>query len=449
MNILKSCNEKTRLELTSITLNSTDNYRPIRFLVYHPVEAGVLVYNTLTEGAFFLNQTEEQEFKTVGPLSSELRKVLGNNGFLVPDGFNELTFVDDLRFYEELRNCLPVNFRRFHIYPTTGCNARCYYCFEEGLPVRHMSKETAEKTADFIIRNSGKEPVQITWFGGERTTAFPIIDLISSRLNDSGIPFTSVFKTNGYLLTEDTYYKSKEVYHTTLIQIPIDGTGETYNKTKSYINVPADTDPFKRVMNNIENLLNYGISVDIRLNIGMHNISEIPVILETLVLRFGDNSAFGIFPQVLNEGGTNTYTPEERKMLFQVQKESYRYLTDHHVRIGQNRFRLPSLRRFCCMADSPVCVGITPEGKLSKCPENINHSHFFGSVLNPEEISEENIEYFQDKKTPEKCRECIFYPSCMALTKCIARQNECSDAHKDFRLWKTKAYLENLYLSSE
>ncbi len=444
MNIQKPSNPNTCRILNSRILEKDGLFRPVRFCVEERNDTEVLLYNTLTEGMIALSPEEYAAFKEISPLSSDLRKSLAENGFLVPKDFDEYAFVDDCRTFTELKNSLAQDFRIFYIYPTTGCNARCFYCFEEGIPVRRMSMETAEKTAEFIIQNTKDAKVRITWFGGEPTTGIPVIDFICERLNRAGIDFYSVFKTNGYLLDDALLSKFTKEYHTTLIQIPIDGIKETYDQTKAYVNVPAGESAFDRVILNIGKALNAGIRVDIRLNIGMHNAKEVPEILEFLASRFGNNPAFGIFPQVLNEGGTDTYTAEERNALFEIQKDSYRYLITHHVRFGQNRFRLPDFKCHSCMADSPECVGISPEGYLSKCPENINHANFFGSVYDPEKRLDENIDCFMKKQDREECRACIFYPSCCTLENCIGRKNPCSDAHRDFRLWKTREFMRTL-----
>jgi sulfatase maturation enzyme AslB (radical SAM superfamily) len=36
---------------------------------------------------------------------------------------------------------------RYNILTTTGCNARCFYCFEEGVEIKTMSSRTAEQVA--------------------------------------------------------------------------------------------------------------------------------------------------------------------------------------------------------------------------------------------------------------------------------------------------------------
>lgn len=469
MKILKECNKKTLGELKSYL----DRYekdglklRPVKFLISRPVKSGMLYYNTLTEGLIYLNDAEA--FPETGSEISSFPPELFETGFMVPEDFDEFAFVDDIRYFEELKNSLKTPYRLFYVYPTTGCNARCFYCFEEGIPVRKMSTETAEKTAAFIIRNAGNSPVRIFFFGGEPTTEPAVIDFICERLNMENVKFTSVFKTNGYLLSEEKLKIMAEKYHTALIQIPIDGTEESYNKTKAYVNTKPGESAFKKVLSNIGLALSSGIDVDIRLNIGLHNAKEVPDILKTLVSSYGKYPSFGIFPQVLNEGGKEFYTEEERTLLFRIQKESYRYLLDHGVRFGQNRFRLPEFKRNSCMADSPECIGITPEGLLSKCPENIHHDKFCGSVYDTGECAElntgdtpekymgytasdfkNNADYFSIKKERTECGNCAFYPSCVILANCIGRQNPCNDAHKDFRLWKTEECMDYLFRMSE
>ena len=62
------------------------------------------------------------------------------------------------------------------------------------------------------------------------------------------------------------------------VQITLDGTEETYNKTKRFI-YKDDPSPFKTVIYNIHNLLFNNISVTIRLNVDNNNADDIEKLL--------------------------------------------------------------------------------------------------------------------------------------------------------------------------
>ncbi|MBP3801509.1 MAG: 4Fe-4S cluster-binding domain-containing protein [Clostridia bacterium] len=66
------------------------------------------------------------------------------------------------------------------IFTTLGCNANCYYCYENNLRNNKykMSKETADKIISLLIKNN-KKKISIGWFGGEPLYNEEIIDYIS------------------------------------------------------------------------------------------------------------------------------------------------------------------------------------------------------------------------------------------------------------------------------
>ncbi len=66
---------------------------------------------------------------------------------------------------------------------TSKCNARCIYCYEEGVLQSNMSMETAEKTAEVLC--TSKSPVGITWFGGEPLLKTELIQRITEILREN------------------------------------------------------------------------------------------------------------------------------------------------------------------------------------------------------------------------------------------------------------------------
>ena len=58
--------------------------------------------------------------------------------------------------------------KNFRIWPTSSCNARCYYCFEKGIKYENMSEETAEHVVRFIASHIEEgDTFVVEWFGGE------------------------------------------------------------------------------------------------------------------------------------------------------------------------------------------------------------------------------------------------------------------------------------------
>ena len=85
------------------------------------------------------------------------------------------------------------------ILTTTGCNARCPYCYEKGLKTVQMSEKTQNDVCNFI-KTSGYKDISIVWFGGEPLLNVQPIDSILSFCNLNGIHVESTMISNGYLV---------------------------------------------------------------------------------------------------------------------------------------------------------------------------------------------------------------------------------------------------------
>ena len=98
------------------------------------------------------------------------------------------------------------------ILPTTTCNARCFYCFEQGMEYRKMSRKTVEDVLRFILEHKPKEhkKIHIHWFGGEPMCAADNIDRICDGLDEAGIEYTAEMTSNGSLFDEESVKKASE-----------------------------------------------------------------------------------------------------------------------------------------------------------------------------------------------------------------------------------------------
>lgn len=109
------------------------------------------------------------------------------------------------------------------ILPTTGCNARCVYCYEEGYAVKTMTSETADRLVDFICETRYDDTVKLRWFGGEPLANAKIISYICKGLQERGVPYKSSMVTNASLLTKELAHEAKELWHLERVQVSLDG----------------------------------------------------------------------------------------------------------------------------------------------------------------------------------------------------------------------------------
>ena len=159
----------------------------------------ILIYSTFSTS---LVELEENIYKSIFEESNyagypKESAALYNMGFLIDDDYDELAYLELLRCKTLESNKTAPTY--YIVCPTTGCNARCYYCFEKGTLQKRMRKETAEAVADYIIANHDKDNLVIQWFGGEPLLEPDTISLIVNKLHDNEVSFDSKIITNGSL----------------------------------------------------------------------------------------------------------------------------------------------------------------------------------------------------------------------------------------------------------
>ena len=162
------------------------------------LEAGdrVLLQNTLTCQIYALSRAEWASVQ-VGNLSCPQVRELAEFRFLVEPDYDETAQYS--RVLAIMRTMEPkrTGVSHYTILPTTGCNARCVYCYEEGWPVKTMTPETADAVSEFICRTRQMKEIELRWLGGEPLCAPAIISRICRTLRDRGVEFHSTTTTNG------------------------------------------------------------------------------------------------------------------------------------------------------------------------------------------------------------------------------------------------------------
>lgn len=428
-------------------------YRPLTYLLSHEVNDGILIYNFMTgaliylpqdEKAFFLNNDEEI-FNTVREklISSWFLVPVDNDDVLLSNQVNKLmrSIVDSIK-HPPITN--------FTIFPTTDCDARCFYCFELYRNRMNMSPKVAEDVAEFIFTSSKGNPVTIRWFGGEPLYNSEAIDIISEKLRNKGVEFYSSIVTNGYLFNAENIHKAKSIWNISRAQITLDGTEEVYNRIKAYI-YKNGLSPFKVVMKNIKALLESGIYVSIRLNVDDHNIDDLYSLVDFLSVEFGEYSNFSVYAHLLFEYSTKKQinrTDSERHILMQRFFLFEDYIESKNIAWSRGVDKM--LRFKQCMMDNNAATTILPDGHLGKC-EHFTEDNFWGSIYESE-IDEELIEKFKQIETREgQCDLCPIKPACLQLTHCPDVPKHCDEYDrmmqhrniKKFIITEYKKYLKS------
>ena len=412
----------------------TTKYKLSTYLIRENMEKGqTLLLNTITGEMVLLSRKEMESVENLLSEGKGTVDELIEHGFLVPTDCDEVKRVGQLRNILLRRKEVEERITHYNILPTTDCNARCFYCYESGISREHMTEETADLLVEFIATHSRKTPVTISWFGGEPTIGKERIDQICRGLREREIPYSSKMISNAYLFDENLIKHAKEVWHLENIQVTLDGTEDVYNRIKAYVYKSGN--PYQRILHNIQLLLDQGIKVNIRLNMGRHNQEDLRHLIDELAQRFKGNQRLIVYVRLIMIGDTCDicleHNAEDRKRL----QEQYYKLKDILEENGwpQTERTLPVFQTFCCMADNPSSIQCAPNGILSKC-EHYIFDHVVGNLRDGVTDMEE-MKSWQEKQLFFGCEGCALYPSCNKLLKqCPSSKERCWTEDKRRRM---------------
>lgn len=438
MEILQNVNDVYVSMLGVNPINMENKYRWNKLITSIDIDNGKVMFNGLTRAIIFLNDTELENICDI-----KTYEFLYRAYFLVDENFNELLEVTKIR----QRLQIPIDdlylssINRYTIITTLACNARCKYCYEAGIKnKRSMSTATALKIADFMINNSDKQKtLRLNWFGGEPLVNSKVIDLITNYLASRGYNYTSEITTNGYGFDETLIRKAKNNWHLRSAQITLDGTEQAYNEIKNYVN--AKESPYIKVLNNIQLLLNYGISVNIRLNVGDDNGENLLELVDELNLIFGTNPRLHIYCRALFDDG-NIKSEEQNAQIYKYINQIIDKLQEYGFSVGNNCG--PEIALSQCMADDGSSVLIDSLGRIGTC-EHYLDKDFFGTINNSDrdmQILKDWHDYMPDL---EICKDCPIYADCLRPKKCIELRH-CDRIIKDYRTKEYELGLKRFYI---
>ena len=368
--------------------------------------------------------------------------------FIVPEDFDEDYVIDEYRKINKrlITSSYLNNPSTFTIFTTLKCNARCFYCYELNMKKKHMTLETADKVIEYILScTCNGQTVKLDWFGGEPTVNMDVIDYITTILKNSNRKILSSMISNGYLFDETNTKKAKYEWNLNNIQITLDGTEEEYNKTKRFI-YKDDPSPFKTVINNIHNLLNYNIGVTIRLNVDNNNIDNIRELLHFLFKEFHNDKQ--------NGKNINIYCFNIFEIGFERTKEQIIELNKHLIEFNTlifdhnfgffNADVLYGIKYENCMVDSGSNVTIDPDGNVGFCEHHFD-KHLFSNVYTPEVRNIEEAKYWQIKTDyEENCKDCKLRPICIKVPDCPSHRR-CRYNEKELQYNKISLGLITMY----
>lgn len=442
MKVLREC-AKAFGKLLPPPKVSSGKYVPSAYNFPYDRDERVL-FNTLTRCVVLLSEGERELLnRAVTEVDAQqceaaVREMIRLR-LLVPQG------TDERKLYQELYEILYLmqanrGKTSYKIFTTTACNARCFYCFEQGIETKSMSEETADEVFEYIMKTKQDKELLLYWFGGEPLCNTRPIDRICAKLEQAGVPFTSRIVTNGLLFTEELVLRAVQNWKLKRCQITLDGMHEEYKRRKNY-QTPVD-DPLEVVLRNIELVARQGVRMDIRLNFDSGNMDSILELKEYIVPRFRQYENVSVYPApIVDEwlGYSNPAEREKRKLLLDAAAR----IRDDMEREGlETPASLPAdIPMSYCMANDTRWSVIAPDGKLYVCQSG-NEELCYGDVRQGITKPELYETWMHSTQVQEKCRSCVLLPECTAFHLCPGGQHNCYSRKSAAMNRKLRAFCE-------
>ena len=389
-------------------------YKKSQFNIIVPYNKNeYIIFNSLSGALGKFDEDTLNRFNQ-NKLSNNETNILLEKGILVDSEFDEVKKINEDRA-EGINNQKSKHFR---IWPTSGCNARCYYCFEKGIKPQVMTTQIADDVVKYIDSqlNDG-DNLKVEWFGGEPLLNANIIDYILKKLKiicqTKNCSFFTTMISNGSLIDEKLAKKMEEEWNLKLIQITLDGFNEDYNKIKNYCN-PTKYN-FDKVINGIKYLATKKIHITIRMNYDTSNYESLTKLIDYLHNELNEykNISYYVYPvwSSINEDGEENFTSQTQAD-FNVLK-LYDLLIKYKMGSLRDIARL-KYKKHACQAWSKNSFVILPDGRISKCCEAF--TQILGNIYDG--IKEKELyDFWTNVDLDKKCKDCPYIPICQGGCK--------------------------------
>ena len=396
--------------------NEKRSYSWSRYNIETEADSGCrLVYNTL--------------YRTLCACSQELndssdRMVLARYGFLVPQDANEYeNYMGIRQIMRELSSTGSVG--RFNILTTTGCNARCFYCFENGLQTLTMADHVADKVAEYIAKTASAH-VHLRWFGGEPLVNHKAIDRICKNLEMAGVVFESSMSTNGTLFSVAMMGDAVKKWNLKQVRMSLDGLRDEHNRRKA---IAGGVDAFQLVIDNAIRLSDAGVRVLLRITMDPQNSEECFKVADYLRVHFCGRQNVSAYTAMIFSETTPEAAAFDLRRVQRLVKDKER-LDAKLISYGlfaYEKLTPVGFQTNFCAANDPSAVVIYPDGRLSCCETIDSDSEFWGDVSGCAN-QRKRLEWTGILDEPAReCRDCQYLPCCTSFfkKKCPHRYYDC------------------------
>lgn len=376
---------------------------------------GNLIYNARTNSFAELSDSMFERLKTIKSSPERINElftqddldILSKTKILVKENEDDdYVMTEKLRYY---MSAFSPNYLNLTIAPTTECNFRCPYCYEENKAKKFITSEVEDAIVNFIIKHEKVDQISLTWYGGEPLLAFHSIKSLyekMSKIEGKKIIHHSII-TNGYLMDKEKCSFFKE-HKLNLIQFTLDGCRETHNKIRLHKN--KDITTYDRIVENIELCAEQlpETDINIRVHVDENRLEEYAKVDSEMKAFCEKYHNIHLAPGFI--------TDYERNCELLNRQQRGQFFMDLYKKYNIDVQFYPRHEIGGCGATCLNSYVVGPEGELYKCWVDVgNKDRIIGSVLDMKLHNEYllanylvNANMYDD----EECKKCMLLPIC-------------------------------------
>jgi uncharacterized protein len=385
--------------------------------IFFPLDETYILYNTLKGSIFVIDSQVKDllENNNISSLDEEYIQTFTENGILVEDELNEQTVYRLM--VERSKYMTPLT--AVQVATTYNCNLACIYCYEgKGeLEKKSMDEKTAHCAIKFIkdlVINDGSTALRVELFGGEPLLNMPVSLLLADKLSrwceDIGKGFKINPLTNGTLSTPEVVEAFAQYNCKFLVNI--DGPREIHDTRRIHKN---GTGTFDEIIEGLHRVRDYGMGIQIRMNVDETNREYIVPFFEFLKDEGFVDVNLTIKPVFNTSPACSSYgycIPDAQGLT--VANHFYSIARSMGITTGEPEKPSP---QGVCAAQKFSNFIIDPYLRLFKCNILLPFEKNAVGVINPETaepvFNHVNVDFMsRDPLAIEECSTCKLVPVC-------------------------------------
>ncbi len=416
-----------------------------KYVLFFNTESEYVGYSWLSDKYFSFPLSQKEVVKNIlehpdvllTNLDLKIYRVLYDNRAIVPDSFDEFTYLLSLREKNIYRN----DVLQLTILPTMNCNCQCPYCYEVHDNL-NISNDTIDEIKELINRRlDNLNYIDISWFGGEPLLGLDVIDDIGSFVGnlskEKDIVYSSSITSNTTLLDTNAclILQNAGVHQ---LHVTIEGAKKRHNQVRNF---KGGKPTFDLIVQNIINYLEYDSNNIVVMRVHIHS-------LDTAEIRGVEKMLAGFkkytdrirvyFRQIFTSCTDKWSLDSSSTDTEMVQSKGWLECVESLLMISHKLgFKTPSFlterKLGYCDAEKNYSWIIRPDGFITKCSVGIERERAQATLHNGGIINNwSRLSAWRNKAFDHglECSDCKAFPFCWGLCLYHVYQNPSAEQLK-------------------